>query len=76
MLFLLPAFPRSVGLRPIAPPKTRLPHGATGGLPFPIYAVQRPASLDQGGLDSLLHSTLYPTLESSVDGTVIPQILG
>ena len=58
------------------PPQTRLSHGAIGGLPFPIYAVQLPAFFDQGGPDTLNHPTLDPTLEGPVDGAVIPQLLG
>ena len=58
------------------PPKTRFSHGAIGGLPFPVHAVQLPAFFDQDGSDTLQHSPLYPTLEGPVDGAVIPQLPG
>ena len=76
MLFLLPALPRSVGLRPMAPPKTRFAYRAIRRLPFPVHAAQLLAFFYQDSPDGLQCPTPYPALEGPMDGAVVPQLLG
>ena len=76
MLFLLPALPRSVGLRPMAPPKTGLAHGAVRRLPFPVHSAQFFTALHQNSPDALQHSKLHPALEGPVDSAVVSQFPG
>ena len=75
-LFLLPALPRSVGLGPMAPPKTRFAYRAIRRLPFPVHAAQLLAFFYQDGPDALQRPTPYPALEGTMDGAIVPQLLG
>ena len=53
MLFLPSALPRSVGFRPMAPPKTCFAYTAIRRLPFPVHAAQLLAFFYQDLPDAL-----------------------
>ena len=73
---LLPALPRSVGLRPIRPPQTRFAHRAIRRLPFPVHAAQLHAFFYQDSPDALQRPTPHPALEGPMDGAIVSQLLG
>ena len=75
-LFLLPALPRSVGFRPMAPPQTRFAHRAIRRLPFPVHPTQLLAFFYQDRPDALQRPTPYPALGGPMDGAVVSQLLG
>ena len=75
-LFLVPDFPRSVGLRPVFFPETGFAQTTIDGLPFPIDATQRVAFFqqDRPQLDENIIS--HPGLKPPMNRAIVAKRLG
>src|SRR5512135_1236876 len=76
-LFLVPCFPRSVGLLPVfSPPEAGLAQHRVGRLPLPLHAAEFVTLGDQHRPDPGEDTPLNPPLEPLVDGTLGAEPLG
>src|SRR5262249_31231484 len=75
--FLVPLFPRSVGLFPtLFPPEPGLAQPTTRTLPLPIDSSQLVALRDEDGPDSFHDTCGAPALEPVVDGALGAELAG
>lgn len=74
-LFLVPAFPRSVGLGPVfSPTESRFVCAAIGGLPSPVKTAQLGTLRDQFGPYTLEYTVVRPYLKPVMNPTVIAEL--
>src|SRR3954452_6840370 len=75
--FLVPFFPRSVGLGPtFFPPEPGLAQRGIRTLPLPIHRTQLVALLDEDGPDPFHNTSGAPALEPVVDGALGAEFAG